>query len=374
MQSLLEMIEVIYDAPIAQGDGWTELIRTFGSAFPYCRTMLGTYQNDTALLPQSANDFPDEAADAYGRHYVSVNPVVPPLLKSPKGVYFDADELVEPEAFLASEIYNEFWIPLGGLDRNTGVILENAAGFFSTFCTHYARRYAVANVEHTPEYAIKLLQPHLDRALAIQRKLEEAATTTASLSQALDAASAAIFIVDAQCVVGFQNAQAEQLLRDGDALGIDHGNRLFLVDARLDDELRRQVQAVTNIDACRVVASSAPIVVRTADNWGYVATVEPAPNGMAVSPFQGPRRAVVTLKAAGNGKRLTDALVSALFGLTRAEASIALALYRGLTIAKIAEQRNASVQTVRTQVRSIFAKTGTNRQSALTALMSRFDR
>jgi DNA-binding CsgD family transcriptional regulator len=59
-----------------------------------------------------------------------------------------------------------------------------------------------------------------------------------------------------------------------------------------------------------------------------------------------------------------------LLGLTPAEARVAKALARGATLAEIAGEFNLSMKTVRMQLRSIFAKTETHRQSDLVALLT----
>ena len=58
------------------------------------------------------------------------------------------------------------------------------------------------------------------------------------------------------------------------------------------------------------------------------------------------------------------------FGLTPAEARIALSLQKGGDLQSAATQLNVSPETVRTQVKSIFAKTGVKRQAELVALLS----
>ena len=65
-----------------------------------------------------------------------------------------------------------------------------------------------------------------------------------------------------------------------------------------------------------------------------------------------------------------ECLVRAL-GLTPAEARVARGLASGATLAEIADASNLSMKTVRTQLRSIFAKTETHRQSDLIALLTR---
>ena len=63
--------------------------------------------------------------------------------------------------------------------------------------------------------------------------------------------------------------------------------------------------------------------------------------------------------------------LATLFGLTPAEARIALPLARGTGAVDIASQSGLAYETVRSHIRSIFRKTGTGRQSELSALFSK---
>lgn len=60
-----------------------------------------------------------------------------------------------------------------------------------------------------------------------------------------------------------------------------------------------------------------------------------------------------------------------IFGLTAAEGRLAAELSRGIPLATIAQSRNVSIATLRTQLASIFGKTGTSRQPELVALLAR---
>lgn len=60
------------------------------------------------------------------------------------------------------------------------------------------------------------------------------------------------------------------------------------------------------------------------------------------------------------------------FRLTRSEAEVALALAKGYDVAEIAELRRVSPGTLRAQLRSIFAKTETRRQTELVRLLLRY--
>jgi DNA-binding CsgD family transcriptional regulator len=59
------------------------------------------------------------------------------------------------------------------------------------------------------------------------------------------------------------------------------------------------------------------------------------------------------------------------FGLTRREARVASALATGMRLQDVAAAHGVGMGTVRSQLKSIFMKTGTNRQSELVALLAR---
>lgn len=82
-------------------------------------------------------------------------------------------------------------------------------------------------------------------------------------------------------------------------------------------------------------------------------------------------RAVLVLKDLDARPDLDEAPLRALFGLTHAEANVALLVTSGLSPGEIAERRGVEVDTVRTVLKSIFHKTDTHRQNELTALVLR---
>ncbi|TRO96309.1 helix-turn-helix transcriptional regulator [Glycocaulis profundi] len=54
-----------------------------------------------------------------------------------------------------------------------------------------------------------------------------------------------------------------------------------------------------------------------------------------------------------------------MFGLTPAEARLAVQLAAGNTLAEIAETNGVNISTLRAQLRAVYAKTGTSKQSEL---------
>jgi DNA-binding CsgD family transcriptional regulator len=66
----------------------------------------------------------------------------------------------------------------------------------------------------------------------------------------------------------------------------------------------------------------------------------------------------------------TVALIRGLFDLTPAEARVASGIAEGLTVDQIAGQHGVTAETVRVQIKAVFAKTGVSRQSQLAALLA----
>jgi DNA-binding CsgD family transcriptional regulator len=63
-------------------------------------------------------------------------------------------------------------------------------------------------------------------------------------------------------------------------------------------------------------------------------------------------------------------LLQSLFSLTKAEAEVADSLRSGLNIAAIPGMRKVSVETVRSQLKSLMSKTKIRRQSDLVRLLN----
>jgi DNA-binding CsgD family transcriptional regulator len=67
----------------------------------------------------------------------------------------------------------------------------------------------------------------------------------------------------------------------------------------------------------------------------------------------------------------TTSCLEQIFGLTPAEARLALLLVGGDSVNEVAERLHLSVATVRTQLKAVFEKTHTHRQAELVVLVSR---
>jgi DNA-binding CsgD family transcriptional regulator len=81
--------------------------------------------------------------------------------------------------------------------------------------------------------------------------------------------------------------------------------------------------------------------------------------------------AVLTVTPKGTKYSMDPALVSSMFGLTPAEARLAALLVAGTELHGIADTQRLSIETVRAQLKSVFNKTNTHRQTDLVSLFLR---
>jgi CubicO group peptidase (beta-lactamase class C family)/DNA-binding CsgD family transcriptional regulator len=152
---------------------------------------------------------------------------------------------------------------------------------------------------------------------------------------------------------GALNAKAEDLLALGQLLNC-RGRRLQACVVSEDGKLQA---ALARVSGRNPMASSCSLTLL--DRKG-------APVRVEVMKLPGSIVGPASLAVVVQGSRPSESTLALLdFGLTNAEAEVALALRQGLSPAEIAKSRNTSIETVRQQLRTTYAKLGVNRQAQL---------
>jgi DNA-binding NarL/FixJ family response regulator len=73
----------------------------------------------------------------------------------------------------------------------------------------------------------------------------------------------------------------------------------------------------------------------------------------------------IFIDSGGGFFNISEETLKSVYGLTQSEAGLLLRMVQGETLAEISEARNVTMHTVRAQLKSVFAKTDTNRQASL---------
>jgi DNA-binding CsgD family transcriptional regulator len=102
---------------------------------------------------------------------------------------------------------------------------------------------------------------------------------------------------------------------------------------------------------------------------GLAVSVTPFADSRLFGGDHPPRAAILTNEVAPRNLEDFETGIRELFGLTRAEAKLAVSLACGLSLRDSTDRTNLTVKTGRSYLERIFAKTGTRQQSELVAVL-----
>ncbi|RFC64098.1 helix-turn-helix transcriptional regulator [Fulvimarina endophytica] len=256
----------------------------------------------------------------------------------------------------AEPFYRDFLRPRGfGWCIGTIAHLPDGGNLIYTF----DRGEAAGPFGERERARLEALRPHLSRAALISARLAlSEAQTAASLLGRIGIAAAVI--CDRRRLFS-ANAQFEALMP---AVFLDRSRRLCLSDGGADRLLE-----IALLDGATDGVRS--IAVR-GDEGRPAMVVHLVPvRRMArdLVPLSS-HLLVVSAANAGPGPMPSADLLHLLFDLTPAEARVAQGIAEGRTIGTMAAGGTASENTLRSQLKSVFAKTGVSRQAELVRLLS----
>lgn len=206
------------------------------------------------------------------------------------------------------------------------------------------------------------IAPHVRAAVRMQMSLEHQGA--ALVAGALEALSLAIFICDGRGVVRSMTPDAEAIVSQGRQLMLKNG---ILCSGR-PQESRALSDAIATASA-DIGSFSNPqsnsLVIGDPDGSPLVLEILPIPKRDFAFGFE--PRALVVVKGGKAKPDQAKTLLMLMYRLTTAEADVALRLVNGETPEQISLARNATVGTVRAQIRAIYGKCGINRCSELIA-------
>jgi DNA-binding CsgD family transcriptional regulator len=211
----------------------------------------------------------------------------------------------------------------------------------------------------TPRKAIRrldALRPHLARAalVAARLQLEQAR----AMSQALEAFGLPALVFDHAGKVLAPNALIQAL---SDHVAWRAGDRFAL----------RAAPADAQFEAARAaIASDEPGPPRSFAVPGATLVGHVVPIRRSARDIFSRCAGVLILTPATLPQAPPAELIQSLFDLTPAEARVARAMAGGASVEEIARSAGVSVNTVRTQVRILMAKTGCHRQAEVVGLLA----
>ncbi|WP_103256828.1 LuxR C-terminal-related transcriptional regulator [Tabrizicola aquatica] len=193
------------------------------------------------------------------------------------------------------------------------------------------------------------IEAHLARATVFLDRYDAAAVRDGQPSVLEEIPRSAAFLADGGAQVAGCNRAA------GLAFGIAEGGPFAALPFEPED--RELLQGVIRKVALRKAEKVVTLRIRS--------TVTGSPVILRVSPVEGPKPLALVVSTELVWPEGFATTVQEAFGLTAAEVEIVRGVTLGLPLRDIAEARGRSLETVRTQVRSVLAKTETHSQAEL---------
>ena len=318
------------------------------------------YVTDGYSVPQViTNPKMQDAAHAYlDQNWMPHNELVALAFNCLRHEFGLDTDLIALEDRARTKIYPGYFLP-HDLAFGVGTIVTGPTDDLVVVSLH--RGQALGPFDRSALEIANRLRPHIARAgfIASRLKLERLTAALAAL-EAVGLPAAALTQTGRLLLAnaGFEAALPE--------LAEDRKSRLRLTDARADAML-----------AAALAAGVSPPIGTPGCSLPMPAQSDRPPTVLHLVPVTGDTRDVFPggswILVAAPVVRVQPAptaLLEGLFDLTAGEARVARGLMTGYTVAGIASTHQVAQTTVRTQLQAIFAKTGTNRQSDLVALLS----
>lgn len=283
-----------------------------------------------------------------------------PLMKQ-RGIMVDQD-FVRPEEMGRIDYYADFLQPLGfgwfaGLKVETGDDL---------WCLTLQRGMAEGAYQAEEQESLLRLGQIVSRAAALARRLE-----FVRLDGAVDAAGAlagAVMFIDRFGKVVRLNQRAEAMV--GRNFMIRQGRIRFASIS--SDALQRHIDAAIWPDLSPIASAHQPVVVPQPNARPLVFQALRL-RGRSLGFFS-PAYAMLLVTDLNDKSAPSVDHLQTVFSLTPAEARLSNALLQQLSLLEAAAYLNCTYETVRTQIKGIFAKTGTRNQAQLIDLLGRIRR
>jgi DNA-binding CsgD family transcriptional regulator/PAS domain-containing protein len=367
-ERLSDIIGSVYDC-VLQPQEWSRtlpLISAFGESAASSIVVQGRLSNSGARI------FEDGDRQSFLRLYFEK--LAASRMPAMKQVAFDHLGEVATMTMLAGErepLNSDFYLkwvrPLGFRDVIGVLVLKSGkrVAWFSVARSDVQSRFTENDLRQMEQ-----LSPHICRALLISDALDLQSIMATRLAETVDHLSTGILLTEESGRIAYMNGSAEAILKDGNALKSKDGH---LVAARphARDALSRALQEST---AGRAPATSGQHAIPLPDDEGsgLIANVLPLQWRDGRNPLAAlPGAAAVIIQDPAEGAPPAVEAIGLLYGLTAAERNVLEHVAASHTPQETADHLGVSVNTIKTHLQKIFAKTGTARQADLVRLVAR---
>lgn len=306
--------------------------------------------------------FHPDVSRLYAAHYGSID--VWRAAVTTGSDWLGASEQFVPFPLLQrSEFYNDLLSPYS-IEHGMFAMIQSGPGRVANLSICRAARFGPfepSNLE-----VLSALTPHIRRAYRLHAELASARERNRNLLTAFDSSPAGVIFLDCQMRIVSINRSAEQIVAQANGL-LSRARLLFAEKSSESAMLNRLISAAISVAIGKGIEPSACMTITRRGAPPLQIFVAPL-RGEASKQFNRLGAIVFVTAPAQCMRRCGNALHSC-YGLTPAEARVALLLADGHSPKQISAMLAVTGHTIRSQLKSVFAKTGVRRQSELVALI-----
>lgn len=295
----------------------------------------------------------------------------------PAGTVIVDTEWVPEDEFLQSVFYREFLVRMDIRRVCSGVVFDfHDADAPGTFCSVFGS-HARPPFDDAAQHLHQLTVNHLSKALGTMLRLRDADLRLASSLGALDRLHGPVVLLGRKGQVLFANHAAQRILGADDGLtlrtGAQRGEGLgWLQAGRAADHAQLTLQIRRTLAAEPLQArhfSHGVSLQRPSGRRPLLVQLAPLSDRSPLGQADVEAGALVFLTDPEAECGLDEGLLERLYRLTPAELRLAHEILRGDALPQIAVRLGLSENTIRTQLKGLFAKTQTRRQADLVRLL-----
>ncbi|MCY1283158.1 hypothetical protein D9M68_257350 [compost metagenome] len=348
-----ELVELAYECALDES-AWQPLLERLMPATGHQQgTLLIWDQRQTGPQLGSVNLLDPASVDAYNNHYCEMDPGRDFTASSPAGFWYRDTFHLGAERMRRHPYYQELYRPFNL--HTTACLKLHEADQVSIFLSLLTQRDARLPSQEQHQL-LERLTPHLVRAGRMASRINTLIGECSRRDLLLDQQRTAQWLVDAAGKVVHQNLAAEQqLLTPGGPLTARNG--LLRPQARSPEFLLLLRQATDRHGPARA-------------GWLALDDTEllviPVPQQHRLASSSRPLALVALLH-----NRPRSELLAEVFQLTPAERRLAELITQGLSPEQCGLRLGVTINTVRSQLRALFRKTETERQTELVGLFTR---
>jgi DNA-binding CsgD family transcriptional regulator len=360
------LIGDIYDAVVDQ-TLWTGALDK-AAQFVGAQAGVLLWQNPASMSVELIYAFGIEPryVDLYVERYAKLDPTTTPMFQLGTDDVASPIELL-PHGEFANSFFSTEWLePQGFVDLLQASLDKSPTDFVRLF---FLRKRDSGMVDSSMRERLRLIVPHIRRAALVGQVVDRAAVEAATFGNALDGIGAGLFFVDAGGRIVHANTSGEGMLAQG-VLARGSSGKLALYDSSAVQGLD-EIFGITESGYPDAEPRGGAIPLTARDGEHYVAHVLPLTAGSRRQAGASSEAiAAVFVKKAALDMPSPQNIIAKFYKLTPTELRVLFGIVQVGGVPEVAQSMGISPSTVKTHLRRLFAKTGTDRQADLVKLVA----